>query len=513
MNTAFDHSDHWSEWVTTVLGMLWLAVFPLWQGGSYASITHAKWVGMLMLTALTAAACLYTLWQRFKRPEPFRLPRLSWLHVAALCYFVLVALSARYGAWAGHRNESGQLTVIWGARRYEGLVTQMCYGLIFFCLSLTRVRLRYLLDAAAVTLLFYCGVVLLQYRGVNVLMLFPAGTSIHSNYEFQGTIGNIDMVVGYLAIVTPLLLTGFALMKRPGWLWLLSGLSGVLLTLMMEVQSGLIAIAAMLFALCLLSLRCPDSRWRVLLILGGTLVMLSLRQLTGLPWLDGTEELVFPLSLTIRRLLPSAAGLVLIALAPILRRRKGPAIPMAQTAFIALTAVLIALLLLYGLPFPEGSGLWEMQEMLHGRPQDSFGSERIGVWRLTLDMARGSLRWGTGPDAFLYALDDHIRETGQLGRIQQTFDTPHNLVLGTLINSGLPTAILFVALCAGAVVRALRRARQDAAVLPLMMAALCYFLQGMFTFSICLVTPMFWAVLGMLAGQTAPTHDERMNQS
>lgn len=501
MNTSFDRSGHWSEWVTTVLGMLWLAVFPLWQGGTYASITHAKWVGMLMLTALTAAACLYALWHRFREPGGPRLPRLSWLHVAALCYFVLVALSARFGAWADHENEAGRLTVIWGAKRYEGLITQGCYGVIFLCLSLTRVRLRCLLDAAAIVLLIYFGVVLLQYRGVNVLDMFPEGRSICTNYEFQGTIGNIDMVVGYVSLVMPLLLTGFALLKRPGLLWLLSGLAGVLLMLMMEVQCGLIVTAALLFALGLMALRCPDIRWRVLLILGGSLIMFSLRQMTGLPWLDGTEELTFPLPVTIRPLLPALAGLALMALAPLLRRRKGPAVPAAPTVFITLTALLSLVLLLYVLPFPQGSGLWEMQEILHGRPRDSFGSERIGVWRMTLEMAQDSPLWGTGPDAFLYALSDHMNRTGQ--SLIQTFDTPHNLLLGVLINSGLPAAVLFMTLCGGTMLRALRRARLDRIVLPLTMAAGCYLLQGMFTFSICLVTPMFWAVLGMLAGQTA----------
>lgn len=504
-NCPQEQPVRWAEWVTTVLGMLWLAVFPLWQGGSYASITHAKWVGMLMLTTLTAVACLYTLQKRFARRQESGLApaglRLSWLHVAALCYFVLVALSARFGSWADHCGESGRLTVIWGARRYEGLITQGCYGVIFLCLSLTRVRLRYLLDAAAIVLLLYFGGVMLQYRGVNFLDMFPTGRSIQTNYEFQGTIGNIDMVVGYVSLVMPLLLTGFALMKHPGWLWLLSGLAGVMLMLMMEVQSGLIATAAMLFALCLAALRAPDTRWRVLLILGGSLVMLSVRLLLGLPWLDGAEELTFPLPLTARRLLPAMAGLMLISLAPVLRRWKGPAVPTAQTVFIALTALLILVLLLYMLPSPQGSGLWEMQEILHGRPRDMYGSERIGVWRLTLEMAQENLLWGTGPDAFLYALDHHMYETGQ--RLVQTFDTPHNLLLGVLINSGLPAAALFVTLCGGALVRALHRAGQDHTVLPLMMAAGCYLLQGMFTFSICLVTPMFWAVLGMLAGQTA----------
>ena len=38
--------------IMTVLGALWLGVFPLWQDLSYAHITRAKWLGALFLCAL-----------------------------------------------------------------------------------------------------------------------------------------------------------------------------------------------------------------------------------------------------------------------------------------------------------------------------------------------------------------------------------------------------------------------------------------------------------------------------
>ena len=504
--TRADRQSQWAGWVTTVLGMLWLAQFPLWQDGSYSRITHSKWMGMLILTGMTAAACGYMLYTLIAQGELKRQVRLNWLHAAALGYFWLVALSAFFGTWADYNNDAGQLVVFHGAKRYEGLITHGCYGMIFLCMSLTRVRLRYLLDAEACALLVFTVVAGLQYHEVNVLELFPAGTSIRTNYEFQGTIGNIDMVVGYLAVAMAAVLGGFAVMERPGVLWLISGLAAVLLVLMTEVQCGLIMLAALLFLLALLALRRPACRWRVLVILGGSLVMLSVRLLTGLPWLDGTEELLFPHALSWWKLIPALLGAALIGLAPVLRRWRGGALPLPAVCGIAAALVILAMLAVYFAPIPAGNGLWELQEILHGRLQDAFGSERIGIWRMTLEMSRDNLLWGTGPDTFLYAMEDHMYRTGQ--SLLQRFDNPHNIILGVLSGSGLPAAVLFVVLTLGAVAHGLIRAEKDVQVWPLLLAVICYMTQGMFTFSICLVTPMFWAALGMLTGQLSAQTDD-----
>lgn len=495
--TRTEERMHWSQWLTAVLGMLWLALFPLMQDGSYSRITRSKWLGMLLLTGVTAVACGHMLATLAARGELRRNVRLTWLHAAAAAYFGLVALSAVYGSWADYNNDNGQLAVIWGAKRYEGLITQGCYGLIFLCLSLTRVRLRPLLDAAAYALLAYGAMVFLQYHDVNVLELFPAGTSIHTNYEFQGPIGNIDMVVGYLSIVMTALLGGFVWLERPRWLWLAAGLSGLLLTLLTEVQCGLIMLTAMLFAMLLLALHHPDCRWRTALVFAGALAMGSVWLTTGMPWLHGVEELCFRYDWW--RLLPLAAGLLLAGGALWLRRRPGPALDWCRIAAIAVGMLVLALVALYLLPIPAGNGLWELQEILHGRPEDAYGSERIGVWRLTLEMNRGNRLWGTGPDTFLYAMDDHLWRTGQ--SLVQHFDNPHNLVLGVLSNSGLPAAVMFLTLVVGALISGLCRSEKDKSVLPLLLAVLCYLVQGLFTFSICLVTPIFFAALGMLTGQ------------
>lgn len=498
-----EQRSHWSEWVTTVLGMIWLGLFPFWQDGSFSRITHSKWVGMLVLTGVTAAVCGRMLAALWRRGELGARVRVGWLHGAALVYFVLVGMSAVYGAWADYLNESGQLTVLWGARRYEGLYTQLCYAAIFLCMSLTAVNIPRLLDIAADALLVFTGVVALQYLDINVLELFPAGRSIHTNYEFQGTIGNIDMVSGYVSLVMPALLGGFLLRARGGWWWLVSGLAGVLLMLCMEVQSGLIVVLLTLFVLFLLAMRSPAARWRFLLALGGSLMLVTARLLLGLPWLDGTESLTILFAWW--KLVPLALGSALTAAALWVSRHPGREIRLRDVLIVTAALIVMVLLAVYFAPIPAGNGLWELQELLHGRPQDTFGSERIGVWRLTLEMSAHSPIFGNGPDTFLYAMDDYMAQTGQ--ELVQRFDNPHNMLLAILSNNGIPAMLAFIVLCAGALAQGLWRMRRNPMLAVLLLAVGCYLAQGMFTFSICLVTPMFWAMLGMLAAYCHRTTD------
>ena len=149
--------------------------------------------------------------------------------------------------------------------------------------------------------------------------------------------------------------------------------------------------------------------------------------------------------------------------------------------------------------FPEGSALWELREVLHGRGQDAFGSERLGIWRMTLGMARKNLLFGTGPDTFWYAMAQYQAETAQ--SLMQHFDNPHNMLLAVLSGSGAPALMLYLALMGAAAARCLRGARKEPWLLALGIGLAAYQLQGLFTFSICLVSPMFWALFGMTMAQ------------
>lgn len=487
-------------WLWTALAALWLAVFPLWQTGSYSCITRAKWESMLVLTAASLVCALVfgavCLARRQRAPFRLGLPQ-----ALALMYFAWLGLSACLGAYHGQLNADGQLAVWMGSKRYEGMATQLCYCAIFLVMSLHPPRMDWLMRLAAAALVALCAVVALQYAGLNPLGLFPAGLSTRTNYEFQGTIGNIDMVSGYLSLVIPLLLGGFVLTPRGDGLWLLAGLLGVLLEACMEVQSGFIALAVGAALLLALMLRRPACRCRGWITLCGASLCLVLRQAFALPWLDGVQQLGLAAPSGIMAALLGVA-LACAGAAWFRHRHPGRARMMWQVLLTALLAAALVLALVLLLPLDESfGGLWELREVLLGRGQDSFGSYRLGVWRHTLAMARENLLLGNGPDTFWFAFKAHLAKAG--ATLPESFDNPHNEYLAILANAGLPALVIYLALLGTTLLRCLRatpaRRRTPPYALALMAAVLCYAAQGFFSFSICLVSPMFWAVMGMAA--------------
>lgn len=489
-----------SGWLMTAAACLWLGLFPLWQDGSYSRITHAKWTGMLALCALTVLLALGVtvvlgLRRQLRGAVQHRTAR--WL---ALAYLALVAFSAWQGRLADALNSRGEPVVLMGAVRYEGLYTQLCYGLILLALSLHPVRLRTATHAAAAGLMLFCGVAALQYAGVNALGLFPGNLSLRTNYEFQSTIGNIDMVSGYLALALPLVLMGYVLSPRRSWPWLIPGFLGATLMACMEVQSGLIATLALCGLTVLTMLRRPQTRSRGLCALATLASAFALRQMLRLPWLDGTPDLL------IEPLTPSALALLalsaaLLAAAWLLRKRPGPAMPLRWVICLTLAAAIAVVAAVALLPIPDSmGGLYELHECLQGRPQDHYGSWRVGAWRHTLLMSRQSLLTGTGPDTFLYAMSAHLSETG--AALGETIDAPHNEYLAILANNGLPALIAYVAMLTGAVWSLLRRSRRTPTLLAPAAAIVCYALQAAFSLSVCVVTPLFFATLGIALSAT-----------
>lgn len=503
----------WAAVLVTVLAALWLGLFPLLckYPKGYVQNTHFKWIAMMALTGVTVLASAV--------PAVLERRRIRWRDAGrTLCvaFFAWMGLSVLFGSGAELVNRDGQHVVWIGSGRYEGMSTQLCYCGIFLALSLIRPKMRALCAAAAAGLIAFFAVVMGQYAGYNVLELFPSFPEVFNTrvtYEFQGTIGNIDMVSGYLCLMVPLLLgTWLDEGGRIGLLTVPAGLLGVMLMLMMEVQSGMLALMGCCVLLAGTMLRLPRVRSRGFLLLGCVLACVTLRSLIGLPWLDGLsepwnlpmrpdialpqcrgdEQVVFPWAFSPVKLAPLAGTAACLALSAWFRRHRGHEIALAPTVMLLALTLLIAVLLVGVADIPESAGaVYEIHEVLNGRMLDSFGSGRLGVWRKTLETARQHLLFGTGPDTFRALVGDEMYRAGLTPG--QTFDNPHNMFLAIAMQSGLPALLLFLAGMGALVIGAWRQRGG----LGLAAAVLAYLAQGMFSFSICLVTPMFWAMAGL----------------
>ena len=413
----------------TIAACLWMGLFPLLQGGTYARITLDKWTCMMVLAAATV--CLFipgALLHGERRSRTLPLSAAAVLLLAA----VLSCLLGPFGAgtwWIG------------ASMRREGLLTQLCYLGLFFLFAFSKVNLKPVLLSAAAGVAVFFVIVLLQRAGGNPLGLYPAGRSYERNPEFQGTIGNVDMGTGWLCMLAGFFAYGGALSLRS--------------YRKRRQTSDLVTAAAALLGL-LLSVY-------LVVTMGVQFGMISLAVLLGVSLL---------------RLVP--------------RRLRLP-----------LCALLLAIVLLAVWFWPgTGGGVWELHEILHGRGRLSFGSNRVAVWAFSMPLAKESLLLGSGSDTFAARFNAHLQRNGLVIPNEQDgvplpdyFDAPHNEYLAQWLNHGLPAMLAFLLLLVLAVWR--KRDGLLPLLTPCSAAVLCYAVQAFFSFSVCIVAPMFWVLLGL----------------
>lgn len=330
-------------------------------------------------------------------------------------------------------------TVWWpGSGRHEGLSTQLGYLGLFFLFSFSRVRRGPVLMSAAGGLAVFLAVVLLQRGGGNPFGLYPEEFSFDNASYFQGTIGNVDMCSGYLVIVCGIFLSALVDAVRR-------------LVLPREAEG--------------------ETRGKAALAACGILAVLAM-------------DAFLLITMDVQSGLLALA--VLLVWTPLCFLPKKARIP-------CLLLVLAAVLVFVWLGLVPSGPAYELHEILHGRVQPSFGSGRVEVWLLSLRMLRADSRlWtGSGADTFSIRFNTYLRGYyamhPEIKWMDDTYDSPHCEYLALVINFGIP-ALLFhlVLLLAGCLGPA-----------PWHGSVLGYAVQAALSFSVCLVAPMFWVVLGL----------------
>ena len=458
----------------TVSACLWLGLFPLLQTGTYAHITKDKWIFMLILTGVSLVCFLID----FLR-APLRRSLSSGKAPSGSFPLIPVILAGCLTFWIllswilSPLSHTGMLVGL--TSRREGLISQLCYLGLFFMFAFSRVDKKPVLISAAAGVAAFYIIVRFQQAGTNPLGLYPAGRVWSPGTEFQGTIGNVDMGTGYLLILAALFLTGIVnLAKR---------LLGTIIRRKGTSPS-----------------RSHPERGK-----GSVLPRLGIPLIIYLIALILTVYLIFSFEVQFGK----------ITLAALLFWTVVSLVPKKWRIPLAILLIVLALAAVWFWP-GQGGGLWELHEMMHGRVQLSFGSNRIGVWYYSLQLAMERLLVGGGPDSFEIRFNAFLKEhgyslPGSQGdlALPTYFDNPHNEYIAHLVNHGLPAMLLFIALIVAVLFyRQKKKASGIPEALPDMScpargelspfkaAVFCYAVQAFFSFSIAILAPMFWVVLG-----------------
>ncbi len=481
-----------TEQITDVYLITMLLLFPLFFGFSgYSQITASKFVFLLTATGLWLAALLAA--ALLHRAE---VPVLRPVHTAALALALAAILS-----WLC----SGDLrSSFLGAGRYDGLLSTLVYLLIFSGVSCFGRPKMLHFRAAALALTLILLISLLQLAGWNPLHLYPRDLGyydhgIRYSSVYLGTIGNTNILDAIFCLLLPLF---FACYVRFGeWSFLIPAALSV--PVIWKAGGDGLKLSMLLTALVIPPLLFSDMpRIRRGL---RALAWLLLAAALGAFWQPsaGTPFRFVPAALP-AALLALAAAAAALSFCP-LPARFSPRPATLRRFFTALSGAALLLGAVMVLFFPGNAGtVYELNQLLRGRAEDSFGSSRIRIWRACLALVPGRPLLGRGPGMLAAYLDIEfsrfVPETGET--LRSYVDNAHNIYLAALVNTGVLGLADHLATLGFAAAEAVRR-RAEPFVPPLALGVLCGAIHAFFGLGLCLSEPLFWLMLGLLCAQSS----------
>ena len=405
-----------------------------------------------------------------------------------------------YAVWAALSAACSEYEGVWlGLGRYEGLLfILVCVAVYWAVSSYGRWDARLLALLGAV-LFFNLILGLLQYAGMNPLGLFPEGVDFHDafvlyNGRFLGTLGNVDVLGGFLCLTVPLFYGAYLISGRRCALAPLAA-GGVLLALA-DVDAAYVGLPAALALTLPWYCRVPSALPRICRAAGTLALSLAAG---GALYADRDTALCLRLSPVVLLLAVLGAAAVcfgvLAGWSERLCRPGSERLPRRLWAVLGAMAVL-GVGLLYLLPISSGT-LGQVHQMLHGTVDPSFGSGQVWIWDEVVHLIGQAPLLGGGPDTLVarmgFTFTRYSQETGAM--IEAAVDAAHNDFLNIAVNLGLPALAFYIGglVCwLWGVVR--HRPRAAGIILP---GAAAYLVQICFTVSASGVILLFWILLAL----------------
>jgi len=505
------------------------AIFPLYITGTrYVGFVQAKANFFYIITSIAAVLTLFALLflprpfrlrDYFTKDEPGRPPSVAeW---GLLAFIWLTFLSAVFSRWQH---------IVWSGYqgRHEGFWTILCYGVTFFIIArfFQPKRLHFLLFAGGAVLVSLYAI--LQFCGWDIFEFFPYTMARFLDADgnptrgplsitHRTTLGNTNIVAAYCSLVIPLFAALFAEERtKYGWFYLAASVMSFALLLITRGDGGKVGVLGGMVLLIPFWISNRERLGKIFIALSGWSVVymaynLYLDALKRNPelhlipfrdrrFLQGFTP-VNPVLLILLILIPLTAGLFLTFLLkkwPEPRRMK-----IAGFAFLTLAAV-------GGVLFIEIIGarivgqprniFWQAREILHGRMQDSFGTNRGWVWIRGLSVIPEHPILGTGPDTFYHALGDTLQHEA-FRRYNIVFDKAHNMYLQIAVCMGIPALLAFLTFWGGLFAGFIKKALSRPFLLACGAGALSYLIQAFFLVDMPVDKPLLWAVFGVMAGE------------
>ena len=483
---------HWED-ISQLFAVLIFTVFPLLMGTQkYGNVTEDKFRIFVWASVIFAVAILFVFIKTFKgkksviiedrtRLQPLTLPQL--LILAYMLWNVISAVMSSYG----------QQTII-GMSRKEGLISVLLYGIVFLLLSYWGEYTNLYVYGLGIMATILGFIAFLQSLGSTII--YPEGYT-YWNSSFLSTIGHEDVVSGFVSICVPALIAGFALLESKWRFLALPGIFFISYTqFFSDVDSGKLGLLAA--AVVLVPLLCTTAK-----NIARTLQAMSV--LTFAAFINafyackpnkgpsvpqmGKKALVF-----------LAAAIVFAVIGIILEKRrtefKISPIKLRRILVIIMVAAIIAgLAFVY--TYSGGNRLLkEASEILHGNMSDTAGSVRGYIWKSALEIFKNN-PMGSGPGTFKGQFEPYNAGYQQYAA-NTIVDFAHNDFLQIMVCTGIIGIVLYVAFIVSLLFRAFKAEKNSPLIIIMIGSVVGYLAHSFFSFSIAIITPLFWVMAGVL---------------
>lgn len=497
------------ETITMVYVLLMFTVFPLTINFNtqYTDITTHKYdfftfFTVLLMAAVGLMAAMFSINEKYalKRGGELGGEGLNLPQIFALAYLGAGIISAMLSPYA--------LKDMWmGINRHEGLGIMFLYVGVFFAVSLYGEYNRFYVYGFGAAMLLVSLLGFFQAMGAK-----PLGLDIFTYFQKKGsmaflsTIGNIDLVSGMLSLGIPIVAGGYVLLKdnRKYFLLMPAFVAMVYILQFIGVDSGRVAVAVTAVLVTPLLLTDVKKLLRVLELGIAACITLALERsfnIVGYLILDeaGAADRIFALDV-IAKVLLCVAGAMAAAwfvLAVFFRKKALPKKAVRTALYILIAVVLVfAVIWLYNY---DGQRylIKDISALLHGELDDRAGSYRGFIWKRSIETIKQNPVFGTGPDTFVQSFAQHNMEFQQKYNPNIYYDNAHNDFLQIGVNLGLVGLAAYLGFVLTFAAAALKSVDKNPLVLIFAGAAMCYLIHSFFSFSICIVSPVFWICMGL----------------
>lgn len=452
--------------------MLMLFLFPIFTGfEGYANITRSKFLFFVIATSLWLLLLMaFAITGEYK----WRAKRHQIMAIVFAGIAIISSILSEYG-----------LATILGLSRYDGLVTTLLYIAIFLGVSEFGQFRKIYLPLMATALCICCVVSVMQLYGSSILFpndytYFDAGIMYIS--KFLGTIGNTNLLAGYICLITPVLASYFIIGKLR-YFWVAPACTLAVFVLLASSSAGgtVALIVSAVFASIIFAREGKLGRAFV------ALAIIAVATIFAWDYLFSNKIAIISIAMPV----------IFLIIAALFKF----AIPEAwQVRITLLTIIFMAICGVSIVYFWQGDSgtVYELSQIMHGNMSDDFGSQRILIWRECLSIVSERPLLGGGADTLAGRIDIIFTRYSEVYEETLTshVDNAHNIYIAHLVNFGILGLMAYLALIFNTLIVALKS--KKIYVTAIIIALVCAWIENFFGLALCLVSPIMWVMWALV---------------